>query len=84
MNYVSFFHAQSVEETLRFLFLFFLNTGDLVKGTPCQLNSISECVESCWYIHHTDILSNDDDYALEAMETQNSVYRQNRLSVSQY
>lgn len=65
MNYVSFFHVQSTGQTgesFFILFYFFLNTDHLVKGTPWQLNSISECVESCLYIHtETDISSDDDD-----------------------
>lgn len=70
-----------------FYFIFFLNTDDLVKGILCQLNSIFECGESCLYIHHTqtDISSvDDDDYVLEAMETENSVYQKIRLLVSQF
>lgn len=51
-----FFHVRSTKETLSFFFIFFfLNTDDLVKGNPCQLNSISECVESCLYSHPTQI-----------------------------
>lgn len=69
----------------QFLFLF-LNTDYLVEGTPCQLNSTSEYAESCLYIHHTqtDTSSLDnDDYVLEAMETQHSVYQKIRLGVNE-
>lgn len=76
--------VRSAKETLSFFFIFFLNTDDLVKGNPCQLNSISECVESFLYIHHADISSVNDDYVFEAMEAQNLVFQKIRLLVSQF
>lgn len=60
---------------LRFFIFFY----DLVKDTLCQLNSISESVESCLYINHTQIFHvlglGLDDCVLDAMETQNSGYQ---------
>lgn len=74
-------------------FFFFLDTNDHVKGTTCQLNSISECVElfiSYTYSSHTGnvfqgfISLKFHDYGLQQMEAQNSLYLKMKLVVSQF